>query len=236
MVAPVRTLSDILTIFRRAIGRRNENDPDSSDPVLVRYINDFYALTMSDDVKLFENFGALTFTIDETNTTGVYDIADIEDADTLVNMSQQAFISLLDPVENSISWNILPIWRDPGDFFATWGINNSEILIPGYPTEVLLYGNELTFRTIPNTSYQVKIFGYKQNVEFEPGDDPEDENLPFGHWLRYIAYGAAQNYARDFRYSAEDRGLIQEGFKAERKWQLTRMHNQIKPSRAYPRF
>ena len=65
-------VSDVLRTMRLAIGRRNENDPDSNDSTLFRYIQDFITLTMSDDVKLFEQFGTLEFTIDETNTTGVY--------------------------------------------------------------------------------------------------------------------------------------------------------------------
>ena len=48
-----RELSDVRRIMRLAIGRRNENDPDSGDVVLNQYINDFYSLTMPNDTKLF---------------------------------------------------------------------------------------------------------------------------------------------------------------------------------------
>ena len=226
--------SDVLRIMRLAIGRRNENDPDSNDEILLGYINDFINLTMSDDVKLFEQFGTLTFTIDETNTSGVYTFNDVGADSLFVNISQECYISLLDPVDNSVSWNYLPIFQDPGEFFAIWGINNDEILIPGYPTNLLYYGNEFTFRTIPNTSYLVKIFGYKQNnVDYNADGDPE---IPFDRWLRYCAYGAAVNYSRDFRYSPDDRALIKESFASERKLMLTHTHNQIKNSRALPRF
>ena len=51
-------VSDCLRIMRLAIGRRNENDPDSSDTTLRKYLNDFVSLTMSDDVKLFEQYGS----------------------------------------------------------------------------------------------------------------------------------------------------------------------------------
>lgn len=236
-----RNLSHVLRIMRLAIGRRNENDPDSNDETLVQFINDFYSLTMSDDVKLFEQFGTLTFTIDENNTTGVYTFHDtgisqtndVGSAQSFVNLSQECYISLLDPVDNSVSWNQLPIYQDPGEFFAIWGINNDEILIPGYPTNLLFYGNEFTFRTIPNTSYLVKIYGYKQNADFNDDGDPE---LPWDRWLRYLAYGAALNYASDFRFSAEDKLLIQSSYARERKLMLTHTHNQIKMSRACPRF
>lgn len=227
-----RTAQDSLDIMRRAIGRRNENDPDSNDEMLMRYLNDFTSLTMGDDVKLFENFGTLSFTIDESNTTGVYTFNDLGASHDFISLSQECYISLLDPVNNSVSWNFLPIYQDPGEFFAIWGINNDEILIPGYPTNLLFYGNELTFRTIPNTAYLVKIFGYKKNAEFSA---PEDE-LEFDRWMRYLAYGAALNYAQDFRFAPDDKASIEKGYARERKLMLTHTHNQIKMARAMPRF
>ncbi len=227
-----RFVQDALDIMRIAIGRRNENDPDSNDEILFRYLNDFVSLSMPNDTKLYESFGTLTFEIDESNTTGVYTFNDVGADIDFMNISQEAFISLLDPVDNSVSWNRLPIYQDPGEFFMIWGINNDEILIPGYPTMMLYYGNEFTFRTIPNTSYLVKIYGYKKNSDF-PNPDVA---LPYDYWLRYIAYGAAVNYARDFRYEAQARSLIEATFKSERKLQLTHTHNQIKMARSMPRF
>lgn len=227
-----RTGQDVLDIMRVAIGRRNENDPDSSDETLISYINNFISLSMPNDTKLFESFGTLSFTIDETNTTGVYTFNDVGATDQFMNISAEAYISLLDPIDNSVSWNWLPIFQDPGQFFAIWGINNDEILIPGYPTMMLYYGNEFTFRTIPNTAYLVKIYGYKKNTDLPSAD----ADLPYDYWLRYVAYGAAVDYARDFRYEASSRQMIEATFKSERKLQLTHTHNQIKQSRAMPRF
>lgn len=227
-----RSVQDTLDLMRRILGRRNENDPDASDDILLRYLNDFYSLSMPNDTKLFESFGTLSFTIDETNTTGVYTFNDVGANSDFMNLSQEAFISLLDPINNSVSWNQLPIYQNPGEFFAIWGINNEEILIPGYPTNMLYYGTEMTFRTIPNTAYLVKIFGYKKNADFPDADEP----LPFDYWLRYLAYGAANNYARDFRYDAQTRAMIKESFSSERKLLLTNTHNQVKMSRPCPRF
>ena len=227
-----RSVQDTLDLMRRILGRRNENDPDASDDILLRYLNDFYSLSMPNDTKLFESFGTLSFTIDETNTTGVYTFNDVGADSDFMNLSQEAFISLLDPINNSVSWNQLPIYQNPGEFFAIWGINNEEILIPGYPTNMLYYGTEMTFRTIPNTAYLVKIFGYKKNADFPDADEP----LPFDYWLRYLAYGAANNYARDFRYDAQTRAMIKESFSSERKLLLTNTHNQVKMSRPCPRF
>ncbi len=227
-----RDVQDALDIMRIALGRRNANDPDSSDELFLDYLNDFISLSMPNDTKLYESFGTLSFTIDESNTTGVYTFNDVGASFQFMNISQEAYISLLDPVNNSVSWNWLPIYQDPGEFYAIWGINNDEILIPGYPTGMLYYGGELVFRTIPNTSYLVKIYGYKKNDNYPEFDSP----LQYDYWLRYIAYGAAVNYARDYRYEASTRSLIEATFKSERKLQLTHTHNQIKMSRSSPRF
>ena len=227
-----RSVQDTLDLMRIILGRRNENDPDASDEILLRYLNDFYSLSMPNDTKLYESFGTLSFTIDENNTTGVYTFNDVGADSDFMNLSQEAYISLLDPVDNSVSWNRLPIYQDPGEFFAIWGINNDEILIPGYPTNMLYYGTELTFRTIPDTAYLVKIFGYKKNIDFPDADVP----LPFDYWLRYLAYGAANNYARDFRYDAQTREMIKQSFSSERKLLLTNTHNQRKMSRPMSRF
>ena len=228
----VRFVQDALDLMRVITGRRNENDPDSSDEVFLRYLNNFVSLTMPNDTKLFESFGTLSFTIDESNTTGVYTFNDVGADFEFMNISQEAYISLLDPVNNSVSWNQLPIYQNPGEFYAIWGINNDEILISGYPTMMLYYGNEFVFRTIPNTPYLVKIYGYKKNADFPDADQP----LEYDYWLRYIAYGASRDYARDYRYSAETRKQIEDTFKSEKKYQLTHVHNQIKMARAMPRF
>ncbi len=227
-----RFVQDALDLMRVILGRRNANDPDSSDTLFLKYLNDFVSLSMPNDMKLFESFGTLSFTIDENNTTGIYTFNDVGADSEFMNISQEAYISLLDPVDNSISWNRLPIYQNPGEFYSIWGINNDEILIPGYPTAMLYYGTEMVFRTIPNTSYLVKIYGYKKNADYPDFDTP----LQFDYWLRYIAYGAAVNYARDYRYEPSARSLIESSFKSERKLQLTHAHNQFKMARALPRF
>lgn len=228
-----RTLDAVLDIMRRAIGRRNENDPDSSDTILYQYINDFFSLTMPNDTKLFESFSTLEFTIDETNTTGVYTFNDVGATEDFINISQEGFITLTDPQYGSISWNRLCIYQDPMQFYEYWGINNEDILIPGYPTDMLFYGNEMIFRTIPNVSYDVKIFGYTKNKDFDPVGDPD---IPFDYWLRYIAYGAALDYSVDFRLEESTMAGIQKEFNKQKKYMLTRTHNQKKLSRCQPRF
>lgn len=229
-----KTFQDSLDIMRRSLGRKNANDPQSSDSLMLTYLSDFAEFTMSDDVKVFENFSTLTFTIDETVDDGVYSLSDVASQGGIdfVNLSQEAFISILSPQGSSVSWNWLPIYQDPGQFFSYWGINNEDILIPGYPTQMLYYGNNLTFRTVPEQSYQVQIYGYRQNADVPAADT----NLPQNYWVRYLALGAAANYARDFRYEPQQLAMIEKSYARERKLLLTRTHNQIKMSRAKPRF
>lgn len=228
-----RNLSDILTIMRTALGRRNPNDPDSTDAIFVQKINDFASLTMPNDTKLFESFGTLKFTIDETVTDGVYTFKDVGASEQFINISQEIFITLSSTPTDAISWNRLRLYQNPSLFFQKWGVNNQDILTPGFPTDMLFYGNELTFRTIPEQSYDIQIYGYKQNSDFATVGDPE---LPFDWWLRYYAYGGARDYAVDYRFDQETRASIEKEFSRQRKHMLTRTHNQLKISRGIPRF
>ena len=227
-----RTVQNSLDLMRVILGRRNENDPDSTDELFLSYLNNFVSLSMPNDTKLFESFGTFTFTIDESsNADGVYELS-TEANDLFINFSNEVLISLTDPVNNSVSWNYLPVYTNPGQFYTIWGINNEEVLISGYPTMMLYYGEQFVFRTIPNTSYTIKIYGYKKNPDFED----ENENLSHDYWLRYITYGACVDYARDYRYEPQTRQMIESSFKSERKLQLTHMHNYIKLGRCQPRF
>jgi hypothetical protein len=231
MTLPVRTIEDCIDIMRLATARRNESDEDSTDTIFLKYINDFIALTMTDDVKLFEQFDTLQFTIDTTHADGVYTFNNVGAAHIFSNISIQGFISLTTPPASSISWNPLMIIQNPVIFYQTWGVDNYTILIPGMPTEMLYYGTEMVFRTIPDTSYQVLLYGYKVSPELTDAAD-----LPFAYWLRYVAYGAALNYARDFKFEPESRNQIAQDFAHERKLLLTKTHNQAKLNRAMPRF
>lgn len=217
-----RTVDDIFTIMRRMIGRNNSNDPDSNSTILLNYLNDAYSLTMSDDVKLFENFGTLQFTIDETNTTGVYTFNDVGASDDFVNLSHEAFVE----------GNPFYIYQDPGQFYGYWNQFDTSELTPGQPSDMLFYGNELVFRTIPDQEYTVRIFGYKQNAEFSSEGNPE---VPFDYWYRYLASLASLNYASDFRYADKDLARIKASYQRERKLLLTRTHNQVKLQRGKPR-
>lgn len=228
-----RNLSDVLRIMRLATGRRNANDPDSDDDTMVGYVNDFYSLEMGNDVQLFEQFGTLSFDIDENQTGAVYEFPGSDTSNTFANLTQEVMISLATPANESVSWQPLQVCFDPGVFYARWGINNLDILVTGFPTEVLFYGNEMVFRTLPDTTYTVNWYGYKKNADFDSTGNPE---LPFDEWVRYIAYGAARNYAVDYGYDAQKLALIDRSFAKERKQLLKKTHNQKTVTRGYPSF
>ena len=220
-----RTINDVITIFRRATSRRNENDPDANFETIIRYINDFYTFHMNQDVHLFQIEGTLEFTVDETNTTGVYTFNDVGATNDFEYLTVSGFINN----------NDLVIWHNPKEFYSRWQEFDTTKLTAGMPTDMLFYGNELVFRTIPDQEYTVRIFGYKKNVDFD--EDPDgNETLPFDNWVRYIAYGAARNYAQDFNYDQERQSAIKAGFIREKNILQTREHNVRKYERSIPRF
>lgn len=98
---------------------------------------------------------------------------------------------------------------------------------------MLFYGPDLTFRTVPDREYQVTLYGYTIYSDFSQEGDPE---IPEDYLLRYLAYGAALQYASDFRYEQYDYQRVKDIFKRERSLVLGRMHNQIKITRGKPRF
>lgn len=227
-----RFVSDALRIMRLAISRRNTNDPDSSNETLLEYLNDFVSLTMTSDVKLFEQYGTLVFDINDA-TDGVYTFNDIGADSNFDTISGDGFISLADPATESLSWQPLKLYLNPDEFYDYWGLQNEDILTPGMPTEMLYYGNQLVFRTIPDDDYTVTLYGYKKHSDFSTVGNPA---LDYDHWLRFLAYGAALNYAKDYRYEPAILAELKKDYAYERRLMLTKTHNQIKIGHPKPSF
>ena len=226
-----RTVQQVIAIMRRAIGRRNTEDPDSSDEILITYINDFLTLQMPNGLKLNEKFSSFEFQIDTTNTTGIFDFPDSATSEDFINLDDSGLISAATPADNSLEWWDLCVLFDEKEFFHRWGFNNHETLVKGGPSEVLYWDNKLTFRAIQDKAYIVKLFGYKR-----PAAVGSSSSLEFDYWLRYVAYGAARDYAADFRLESEALSNIERNFGRERQLLLTRTHNQIKVDRPPPTF
>jgi len=232
MATGTRTVLDVISIMRKAISRQNENDPASTNATLLSYVNDFVSLSMPSDIRVPEKFGTLSFTIDETVTDGVYTFNDVGLTVDFMDISNSSFISEYDPVNESTTWNSLTVYVDPKQFYDRWGINNIEVLTAGFPTEVLFYGNEFVFRTIPDTTYLINMYGYKKNANYESSSD----NIDYDYWLRYLAYGAALNYAHDYNFSVSKLALIEKGYLREKTRLFSNVHNRIKHSRCSPNF
>lgn len=248
-----KTIVDCVDIMRLAISRRNQNDPDSTFDTLAGYCDDFSTLFMPNEVHLFENCGTLEFFIQEGVDTYTWD--EIGFTAGFVNMSMSAFITNMD---NTLNTNELAIYFDPFEFYSYWYIFDVTKLIPGMPSDMLFYGeneanpsdpdlipdptrpNTVVFRTVPDREYKVRIYSYKTNTSLLPYQDEDDVTvnppLAFDYWYRFIAYGAALNYASDYNYSQEALASIQRSFNKEKKLLLTRTHNQRKFGRAFPRI
>lgn len=224
-----RIYSDAIDIMRVATGRRNQNDPDSTTEMFLQYVKDFVTLTFCNDLKAYENYGTYEFTIDETSTDGVIEF----DTTYFINLGGQGFVSLTTQPTDSTSWNEIQIYQDPMQFYQKWGVRNEDILIRGYPTEMLFYGNEIVVRTLPDVSYTIQIYGYTREID---ADVTTSKEIPYDWWLRYIAYGAARDYAVDFRLSESTKQSIEKEFRRQKNLMLTRTHTQRRNSRCQPRF
>lgn len=228
MTLVTRTVSDVLTIMRRAISR-SANDSQATDDVLLRYINDFIALKAPLSMKLANQFSTLTFTIDGT-TEGIYTFNDLGADTNFVDVGTEAFI--YDPNATTSNWSTIGIYRDPESFYYRWGVNNETLLTTGMPTEVLFYDNQFVFRTIPDKQYSVKMYGYKFNGEY-----PEaDSNIQFPYWLRWISYGAALDFATDFNYAVDKLHSLTLSYQKERKLLLLKTHGEITKQRCIPSY
>jgi len=222
-----RSVNDVIDIMRKVLSRRNTNDPSSDFATLVRYINDFAVFTMPNISRLIEEYGTLQFDVDETVTNGVYTFNDVGATSNFTSISHTGY------VDN----NPLTIYQDPTQFYNKWDQFTTADIPTGMPIDMLYYGNEFVFRSIPDQAYTVRIFGYKQITEFPgTGTTAGDEKLPFDYWVRYIAYGAARNFAQDNNYDAERMNSIMAGFKREKYNMLARTHHQTKLNRSVPKF
>lgn len=228
-----RTLNDVIRIMRLAIGRRNENDPDSTDAVLTQYINDVRRTEMGSDVHLFEVADTLIFDVDASVTDGVYTWNDVGASTDFINVRPTGHIAQTDQGDEATSWQEIDVCQDPLTFYNRWGIRNTDILTAGFPTQLLYYGNEIVVRTIPDQSYTIHLYGYKLLEDFSSTGNPDIEH---DWWLRYLAYAAARAYSVDYMVSPQKMEIIRQEYRRQKKNMLERTHNQIKYERTAPRF
>lgn len=219
-----KTAADVITIMRRVINRPNTTDPDSTDSVLLGYISDFYQLYMSNDVKLFEKWGLYTFDTSVAVTDGEYTIND------------PSFITGSYTILRASGWvdadNLLNIFQDPTVFFERWPFQDVSDIPTGQPQEMLIFGQTLYLRPIPDDTYTIRILAYKENSALTDTTDELDEAF----WYRYLAYGAALQYMNDFNFDANQIQMKEKEFNKQRRLVMQKTHTQRLNQRGTPRY
>lgn len=220
-----KTGQNCLDLMRIILSRRNTQDEDSTDDKLLSYLNNFINLKMPNDIKLLENFKTEMIEIPAGTTELPINL------DSYMNASIEAFISYSETAGESISWQVIDIFQNAGDFYSRWGIDNIDKLVEGQISEVLMYGNKFTFRTIPEKDCRMMLFVYGVSPEITA-----NENIPYAYWYRYVSYGACLDYAVDYSFDENRTAVINAQFNAEKRILLNRVHGQITQERCIPRF
>lgn len=218
-----KTVADVITIMRRAVNRPNTTDPDSTDTVFLDYISDFYELYMSNDVKLFNEWGIYKFDTDATVTSGNYTIND-------TNFVSSRFTVLRN--EGWVDDQDLDIYQDPAVFFERWPFQDLSDIPTGQPQEMLIFNDTLYLRPIPDDTYTVRIVAYQENAALTDTTDQIGQDF----WYRYLAYGAALQYMNDFNYDATQLQLKEREFRRQRRLILQKTHTQRLNQRGKPRY
>lgn len=180
-----KSTADLITIVRNVTGRVDSSDPQFTDAIILGYINDFYTLLMTQEVRLNEQRTWWEFDIDTTTLDPMpVDLQNPLNAPAGVQFST---IGPLIYVEGFQAW----WYEDPQQFYWRWP--ETQTYTPARPTEILYYNNTLTFRNPPDQQYSVKISAYMAPVEMVGG-----QNISEDYLFRYVCYGAARDIFSDF--------------------------------------
>lgn len=184
------TAQTVLDIMRKVIGQRDASAPDATDEILLQYVNQFIQLNLPQDVKLFDKWTWYEF--DTTADDFEYDFNPDGDGDVFVNLRPPAYSN---DSSGTAKNSILMYWfQSPELFYEKWGyITTLADLDKGQPTDILFWNNQLVVRPVPDDVYTITIKGYKKDEDLAVGD-----NLSQDYMYRYIAYGTARDYLRDF--------------------------------------
>lgn len=227
----------VLQIMRKVIGQRDASAPDATDDILLEYINEFIQLNMPQDVKLLDNW-----TFYEFNTVANdydYDFGADANGVTYSIVRPPAYsINNASATQNSLKmyWH-----QSPERFYNIWGyITDTDDLTTGQPTDILFYENQFVLRPVPDAVYTIKMRAYKTNQTMEGGDSLQDGGNPIGNFTwdytyRYIAYGSARDYLRDF-LDTETLAQIEPAYQEYRELMLSRTAAQNLSKIKTPRF
>lgn len=208
--------SDCITIMRNVTGRVDTSDPQFSNSIMLRYLNDFLNLIMPQEVRLYENKTWWEFTL-TTSDTDPYPV----DLQTLG-------FTTIGPLAYSGGFN-MEWFQSPGLFYAKWPETQS--YQEQRPVDVLYYNNALVFRGPPDQSYDIKISAYK----VEPTMDTSDELLQNDYFWRYAAYGASLDIFSDYG-EIDNYNKYYPIFMRYKSLVYSRTNQQMMSQRAYPTF
>lgn len=180
-----KSAAELIAILRNVTGRVDASDPLFTNEIMLQRINDFIALSSTQDIRIFKNRTWWTFTIDE-NSDDPYPV-DLQ-AITLDNGVVGA--STLEPPAYADGFYMF-WYQNPAEFYGIWP--QTQTYQPARPTYVLYYNNTLTFRNPPNTEYEIKIAAYSLEVQVDANGTLDADYL-----YRYVTYGAALDLFADF--------------------------------------
>lgn len=198
----VKYVSDALTIMRKVTARVDAGDQQFTNEIMVGYLNDFYQLVMPQELKLYEDLGFMTFTIEQGQDT-VYVALNADNNFTADNSpavvdSNGKFWNVIGPPAYIGGYHLF-WYEDPTAFYNIWP--ETQTYQQTRPQYVLYWDDKLVFRAPPNQQYQVKIAGYRTNPALVLNAEV-DSQIDLDYWWRYIAYGAALDLLADYGETA----------------------------------
>lgn len=181
----VKSTADIIQIVRNVTGRVDASDPQFTDEIMLGYINDFYMLEKSQEVRLDERMSWWEFVIDPFTPNPLP--VDLQAPYGVTDGSQFTTIGPLVYIDGFQCW----WYQSPEDFYWRWP--ETQLYQPTRPVSVLYYNQALTFRNPPEKAYTVKISAYKVDPAMT-----QEGNISHDYLWRYVAYGAARDIFSDY--------------------------------------
>jgi hypothetical protein len=223
MAVSAVTYNDVIQVIRKVIGQRDSSAPDASDTILLNYIIDFVQFYLPNDFKIQDNWTTYPFVTE----AGTFEYL----VPTTLNYAiyrPPCYSSLAsgDPNSYKMRW-----YQSMEQFYSVWGyVTDTAYLDSGQPTDILFYDNKFTLRPVPDNVYTITMRAYKID------DIPvQNADIPANYLKRYIAYGAARDYLRDFM-DTETLAKIEGPYQEYRELVLGRTATQNLSKTSSPRF
>ena len=204
------TLADIRTEVRNLTGRKNTANPSNSD-IDIR-INRFITFKLVQIAKFNRQESFYNFTT--TAALGTYSLPT-----TFQFLEARGFIG-----DDEIN-----IFRNPDLFWSRWNVDTSND--SAKPSEILIWGNELTLRALPDDAYNVRIIGYERPSELTS----DSSTMRNEGWGELVAYGTSidmLNSDGNFERSA----LLNRGYKTALNNAMNDTVSELSDQRAIPKW